>query len=395
MKGVLAILMLWPMALWGQTLEVHPGELALEVRIQDTGHVPLAGEQVLITIRGVYRRHITLESLVQPDFEGFNWAQLGSDYWSEERIDGQKVKVFTRRMALYPDRAGTLEIGAFTHKLTLTDEGDDWFEHEIHSQPVSVTVDAAPTGEDWWFPVQSLRISDDWSNAPDQLKPGEGVLRVIRLEAHGATPDMIPPMPDLASPSALIFPHPEKRLVELTPSGPVTYAFWRWTIRPSNDVSTIVEPITLRYFDTTHRVAREAVISPQRVAYGDVVPMAAARDTEALAPSPARLPGPAALVAALAVFLILLVMGLRGKAFPTAGILHNPILDPLAYRLRRAAAENDAKRVRSLARKATTPGDAAFDKRGPLLGELDRNLYDPRSNPLNLRDFARRFLAAR
>ena len=84
---------------------------------------------ILVTIRGSYRRHITRERVEQPPLDGFSWSQLGPDRWYEERIRGRPVKMFERRMALYPERAGELTIGAFTHHLTLTDEGDEWFEH--------------------------------------------------------------------------------------------------------------------------------------------------------------------------------------------------------------------------------------------------------------------------
>lgn len=387
----LILALLWPVVSLAQSLEVRPGELALTVEVEDTGHVPLVGEQVILTIRGEYRRHITRERLAQPDLAGFNWSQLGSDSWTEERIDGQTVKVFRRRMALYPDRAGRLEIGPFTHNLTLTDEGDDWFAHPVLSDPVSLEVAPAPATDGWWFPVRRLQISDQWSNAPDQLKPGEGVLRVIRLEAHGVTPEMVPPMPDLTSPSAMIFPHPAQRLVELTPEGPVTYAFWRWTIRPGNDVSTIVEPISVSYFDTVNRVAREATISPQRIAYGDVAPAAA--PVEAEPPPEAKLPGAEAALAGIATLLTLVWIGFRGRVVkwtrPPA------LFDPLAYRIKSAARRGDAAALRAAARTFSRREPKAEATLGNLLRTLDLAIFDPARDAPDLRKFARRFLRAR
>lgn len=372
-----------------QSQDVQPGELTLAVSVEARDTRPVKGEMVLITIRGVYRRHITRETLRQPDMEGFSWTQLGPDNWTEERIEGQQVKIFTRRMALFPARPGTLNVGAFTHDLALTDEGDDWFDHQVRSEPISLEVDPAPGTGDWWFPVRRLRITDEWSNAPDQLKPGEAVLRVIRLEALGVTPEMIPPMPELTSPSAMIFPHPEKRFSELTPEGPVTYAFWRWTIRPSNEVSAIIEPISLRYFDTLHRQMREVMVSPQRVAYGDLAPPA---DVEFVAPAPARLPGwPAALLAGV-VLAGGLFQGLRGRRLAgSAPQGRFAFLDPLARHLRRAARAGDALAVRRLAaRILARDGPAPNPQR--LLTELDRTLFDPRARPADLREFARCFL---
>jgi len=153
----------------------------------------------------------TREKLIQPALNGFGWMQLGEDYWYDSLENGLKVKNMRRRMAIFPNRAGEIEIGAFKHRLTFLDEDLKWFEHEITSEPIAIDVGAADQTADWWLPVHRLEIDDSWSNPPDQMKAGEGVLRVIRVEAFGASPDMLPPMPEMKSPSAHIFPHPEKQ----------------------------------------------------------------------------------------------------------------------------------------------------------------------------------------
>ena len=391
MKWLVLLLIAFPVHLLAQSKTVLPSEASIEVTIEDSGSVPFTREMVLLTIRGVYRRHITREELVQPDFEGFSWAQLGPDSWSEERINGRKFKVFTRRMAIYPVEAGELAIGPFIHRLTLTDENDDWFEHEIQSEPLSIQVAEAPATKDWWFPVRKLQISDQWSNAPDQLAPGEGVLRVIRLEALGATPEMIPPMPELTSPSALIFAHPEKRLVELTPEGPVTYAFWRWTIRPSNDTSGIVEPLQFSYFDTFAREAREVTISPQRIAYGTVTGAVPTDGHEEVAPPVTLLKWPAFATAAV-VFLAGLVLGMSEyKVAASRALQRFGVFDPLARDLRGCAKDGRAGALRQAA-AAILRRDGPSSRRLEQIRDFDRQIFDPRAAAPDLNGFVRRFL---
>lgn len=385
------LLLLWPAILQAQSKTVLPNQLDLRVEVDPTDHPPLAREMILITIKGIYRRHITRETLIQPDLKGFNWTQLGPDTWGEERLNGEKVKTLRRRMALYPNQAGTLTIGPFTHRLTLTDENDDWFEHQIASDPLDIQVAPAPPDREWWFPVKTLRISDQWSNAPDQLKPGEGVLRMVRIEALGATPEMIPPMPVLNSPSAMIFPHPEKRFTELSPDGPVSFAFWRWTIRPGNDVSTIVEPLSFDYFDTANRVDRTVTISAQRVAYGDVVPVAAEVVPPAW-PVPARLPGwPFAALAGMAM--------LAGVGFAQAGrrvtgmsaLSRFRLFDPLARRLIRAARRGDAADMRRAA-AAILRREGPSQSRLHVVRDLDRIVFGPHPGASDLTPLAKQFL---
>ena len=385
----LLLALLWPLTALGQSKTVLPSELELSVTVEDTGYTPFVREMILITIRGVYRRHITREVLVQPDLEGFSWSQLGSDSWADERIDGVKVKTLTRRMAIYPDQAGRLTIGAFKHTLTLTDEGDDWFEHEIQSEPVSVEVAPAPKTDGWWFPVRSLKISDQWSNAPDQLEPGEGVLRVIRIEALGVTPEMLPPMPELKSPSGMLFPHPDKRLAELSPDGPISFSFWRWTIQPSNDVSAIVEPLTFSYFDTTERKARTVTISAQRVAYGDTKPEAAS--APAPVPTEARLPSWAAALVGGVVFIVGLGGSLMGRQFAGFAALRRwPLFDPLARRLRKAARDADASGVRRAA-AAIQKRDGATEVRSLLISRIDQAIFSGQGSVPDLRAFVASF----
>lgn len=391
---MLFFLFLCPAVLHAQSRTVLPQELSLQVQVETTDHVPQVGEMVLLTIRGVYRRHITREVIVQPDLEGFNWTQLGPDVWRDDRLDGQKVKTFTRRMAIYPNRAGTLQLGAFTHNLTLTDEIDAWFEYPVRSSPVTIDVAPAPGGDDWWFPVKSLKISDQWSNAPDQLAPGEGVLRIIRVEALGVTPEMIPPMPELKSPSAMIFPHPDKRFVELSPDGPLSYAFWRWTIRPTNDTSAIVEPLGFEYFDTTTRQTHSVTISAQRVAYGSVVPEGNGISGKVDFPSPTRLPGWPLTVMAGVICALGAGFSVAGRRLSGLSALRRfRAFDPLARQLKQAARAGDVVLLRRAA-TAILRREGASDIRLLLLSELDRSVFAVSKGNPSLGNFAERFLRA-
>ncbi|QDC09873.1 protein BatD [Oceanicola sp. D3] len=366
MRALLIWMMLAGAAL-GQSAEVRPGEIELTVTVEDVGTFPeagpLTGEMVLVTIHGVYRRHIARERLEQPELEGFAWMQLGQDHWYETRERGQPVKNFRRRMALFAEEPGPVEIGAFTHHLTLIDENDDWFDHDLASEPVTVQVAEAPGDARWWFPVRRLVVTDSWSNAPDQLAPGAGVLRIVRVAATGAAPQMIPPMPDLRSPTGLVFAHPEQRLVELSPEGPVSVAFWRWTIQPGNGVSAITEPMEFDWYDTAERQPRRVRIGAQRVAYA--APIAAV---------PA--PGKAGTVraglslgafgAALAVGLVALLWGRRWARPGFA--------DPLRWQVRRAARAGDLAALRRAGAALARQGRSSPASQRAM-AELDAALF--------------------
>ncbi|WP_052701017.1 BatD family protein [Loktanella sp. S4079] len=359
-----------------QTRAVLPDELSLRVTVEQLPDPLFRQEMVLLTIHGIYRRHITREELEQPDFAGFNWMQLGQDHWFESVVDGRPVKNMRRRMAVFPDDTGRLEIGAFQHHLTLLDEDNKWFEHTISSEPISIEVMSEPASDDWWFPVRRLRISDEWSNAPDQLEPGQGVLRVMRISALGASPDMIPPMPDLVSPSALIFPHPEKRLVDLTPLGPEAIAFWRWTVTPTNGHSAILEPITFSYFDAVAREMREVSISPQRVAYGAA--NVEAHPTMGLPPQSGQL-GHLRLWGAFGLAFALGLMAMRGGRLSFETFRTGVGLWWIKLKFRYAVWRSDLPAIRAAARRLDQRYEPSVDRQA-LLDELDEHIFGRHKN---------------
>ncbi len=346
---ILAALLLFAATANAQRSGVSPNDAELIVTIENPQDPFLQSEMVLLTIHGIYRRHVTREKLIQPPLSGFSWMQLGEDYWYDSTENGLKVKNMRRRMAIFPNRAGEIEIGAFVHRLTFLNENLKWFEHEIASPQIVIDVGPAEPTAKWWLPVHRLEIEDNWSNAPDQMRRGQGVLRVIRVEAHGASPDMLPPMPTLRSPTAHIFAHPEKRMVELTPNGPVAIAFWRWTLRPTNDVSAVIEPLEVEFYDTFKRANQLVTITAQRIGYG------ALTGREPRAPPPkdehsagaATIAGPSLMRAGFVI----------GAAIALGLLLRSLSLASLREVLRRFGLDRDS---RALSRAAKTGASGPF-----------------------------------
>lgn len=386
MRSLLLLLTFLPVFALAQ---VRDGDIVLKITAEKMAETPYVGEMILLTIEGTYRLPITLEKLEQPDFEGFSWMQLGLDHWFESDIRGRKVKNMRRRMAVFPERAGRLEIGSFVHHLTLLDETGQRFQYDAVSEPVRVDAKPTPEVDSWWFPIRGLEITDNWSNAPDQLENGEGTLRVVSIRALGVSPEMLPPMPELKSPSAHIFPHPEKRLTDLTPEGPVAIAFWRWTVKPAQPPSAILEPIELDYFDTRFREQRTVSIAAQRIAFGDAGPLAAVETEQPYSPAG---------LLWLGVVLVGLVAGtvpaISGRAAaPLSRVIARLRPDQNLRAFRKAARAGDLAAMRRAAArldKAAEPDPARRD----LLARLDEQLYSSDGTvEFDNREFARRFLS--
>ena len=383
--------------------EIAEDAVTLTVTVEERDAAPMTGEMILVTIRGQYRLPITLEKLEQPDLTGFDWMQLGADNWFETRERGLPVLNLERRMALFPDRPGEIEIGAFTHKLTLPNRTGRRIEHDAVSAPVTVRVAPRPPSDDWWFPVRHLQVSDEWSNPPESLSPGAGVLRIIVITAQGIAPERVPPMPELTGAGAHIFPHPEKRIVTLGPNGPITRAFWRWTVRPEGMSAAFLNPIRLPYFDTVSRDAREITLSAQRVAYLGATGRAQASSTEprdAAAPAAADL-GPISIPAGVS--LLAALAGLVGGVVVLWPVISTPAGDltgaSVAARARARLLLWSAGLRRDVA-GIWRHGTGMLDLRGigdPVLrADLDRLAFGPcRPDDRALRDLVLRLSAAR
>ncbi len=394
-------------------MEVTPDDLRLRIEVEPRAATPYTEEMILIRIRGTYKIPITLENLKQPPLDGFGWMQLGPDRWFHSRERGQKVLELERIMALFPERAGTLTIAPFTHELTLSEPDGTRFTHDLKSEPVQIEIAEAPGPRRTWLPVRRIRVEDRWSNAPESLDPGAAALRLVTVTIDGVQPETMPPMPELTGAGAFILPHPERRLTELRPTGPVTRVFWRWSIRPDRGRSGYVDPLTFSYYDAEAREPRTITLSAQKVAYAGTDLPVGERSGSADAPlarsaprGTARFAGALIPVAPVAGFLgglALLLGGTRPASRETLrrkwhGVIGTPAERAFRHAIRKgdaAAARHRARRIidTDLAAARYTAAEAAraYD---PLFAPLDAGLFG-KGGKAGLSGFSKGFRAAR
>lgn len=242
--------------------------MRLELVLDDRSEAPFVGEMILATIRGTYRARITREELKLRPMTDFDWLRLGQDVWTDARIDGRAARVMERRVALYPRRAGTLEILPVAQNLEVLGPDNARETRIVRSDPVTVEVRAAPAGaSDDWLPVRALELSDGWSAEAGRLADGQSVERRVVLRALGATPEMLPEQPALREPWLITFTPPEQRDLQVTPQGPVTTIVWTWTLRPVTGEPGVLPEVAIPWFDTAARAARNATIPAAPIGY--------------------------------------------------------------------------------------------------------------------------------
>ncbi len=373
-----------------------------EVLVEPLPEAPYEQEMVLIKIRGIYAKKPARHKLVQPIILDAGWMQLGSDSWTDTMHAGKPVNSYERVMAIFPQKPGKIEIGAFEHRMTFHDLDGSWVERVLKSEPVVIEVQPKPATKGWWLPARGLKVTDSWDREPDQLGQAELAHRTVTIEALGVEPGHLPPAPDMRSPGIMSFSDPEERSHELTPAGPISRVTWRWTVRTITSTPAIIEEVSIPWFETTTRELREEVLKEQRVALAGSE--ALERPPETLIRRSEALAVPIGLIVGALAGLALLIPGLRFRTRrELTNLLERFRPDPLFAALRSAARKGDAAAVRSgvqrLLRRDREAGRGRVLEPAVIeaLTALDKSLFAQTPTPpdFDLRALVRGVLRAR
>ncbi|MBP2150933.1 BatD family protein [Xanthobacter flavus] len=250
-------------------LSLAGGARAENLRLVIPEMRPVAGEMIPVTVRGEYERQITLEKLSFPDSPDYDWMQLARDQWRTEQVEGRAVRVFERRIAVFPRHAGPLVIGPVTHRLTVVGTDAPREELPVTAEPVTLAVAPFPA-EGWMLAARGLTVTDALSTEPGKLGDGETLVRRVTIEAVGAPSHLVPPRPVMRAPWLISFAAPEARTQRLTPDGPVTTVTWEWHLRPSTGDPAVLPAIAIPWFDTGARQMRTAEIPAIPFGYASI-----------------------------------------------------------------------------------------------------------------------------
>ncbi len=300
-----------------------------------------------LTIRGEYTRQIALETLTFPNSEEYDWMQLARDQWRDEEVGGRTVRVFERRIALFPRHAGALAIGPVEHRLTVV--GANNVREPLVVTAPQITLPVAPFPADALpLAARSLTVEDKLSTPPGALRDGETLVRTVTLKADGTLPHLLPARPALREPWLISFAAPERREMQPTPNGPVTTVTWEWHLRPKTGEPGVLPAVIIPWFDTATRQMRSAEIPAIPFGYASFGNnRSGAEHLPAGQVRIALLAVGAGLLAGLAVAMLGAPQRRRANLMRTIRRL-SPI-DPTRRNLKRAALTGDASKFRRAA----------------------------------------------
>ncbi len=111
------------------------------------------------------------------------------------RIDGETWSVQRWQIAIYPQHAGRYQIPAITVKLSIAGEpGGSAIEGQLQTTPFTIDV-AQPPGmaaDAAWPATPQMTVEEQFDKPLDQLKPGDAVIRTIRITAADLPAMMLP-----------------------------------------------------------------------------------------------------------------------------------------------------------------------------------------------------------
>ncbi len=361
--------------------QVSDDDVEVSLTISHPGDEVFVQEAVFLTLSAVLHRPVFSFDAAVPPIPDARLVMLARDRWTAN-VDNLGAKRFERRIALYPQRSGPLEIPSFEVHATLVDGNNALTPVVARTKPQIVAVGAGPdeAALRWWLPARSVTVTDTWERPPNELKVGEAARRTVVIEAVGVLPQQLPPLPPLRTTGIVTFANPVQLETLIGEEGPIARATYAWDIRLGVPEPVLLQALTIPWFDTTARRMREASLPARRI--GAAVATEAAGGP-AEAGSAAWLSGPM-LASGLAAFL-------AGLAWLVAGRSGNAVsLRTLFDEHRRTAGLRRAVRAGDPAglRAALTAllhradGSAAADPevRAAVAG-LDRHLFAAPAGP--------------
>ena len=257
--------------------------------------------QSLLRVR-LYLQHQLAQGAVltepePPTAEG-EIRKLGQDRIFETVLDGVRFDVVERRYALFPFRAGTLEIPPLMFEGRMVEPGRSVFDpfggqgriSRIFSGPMKIEVQEAKdeSPENPWVPAENLRIYESLQPKDGTIALGESLTRTIRIEADGLLPESLPE-PGLSYPASLkLYPDRPDAEEKTTADGITAVKTFTTALIPTEAGEIELPGFDYRWWDIRQQRFETIRIPPRMVRVSPAAGAAAPR-TAAPAPAPITL----------------------------------------------------------------------------------------------------------
>lgn len=158
------------------------------------------GQQIDYTLRLSFAVNLADGQLGDPSAEGAEVRRVGQDANYQVMRGGRRFNVVERHYAIFPQRAGTLEIQPPTFEGTAVDPSDmnsffgggEPVNAVAERARVDVRARPASASEGAWIPARDLKLSLDGLPADGKARVGQPLTLTMRLDATGMPFEALP-----------------------------------------------------------------------------------------------------------------------------------------------------------------------------------------------------------
>lgn len=163
-------------------------------------------EQLLFTIR----LYFTIQGIRNPVFTELDIPetviqQIGTPNQYEKLVNGNRYGVYEKQYALFPQRSGNIVIPDIMFRGEVTDGSSNYVFRNLNTRTITsfangYTIEVKEKPDNYpanavWLPASEVTLSQVWDNDFSNVRIGDAVNRIVRVEAFGLDGAALPPLP--------------------------------------------------------------------------------------------------------------------------------------------------------------------------------------------------------
>lgn len=184
-------------------------------------------------------------------------------------VDGQRIGVYERRYALFPESAGTLTIPGQRFTARVTDRFNRFrgSPETIVSKPIELQIQPIPDNypQAPWIPASRFTLEETFSAPPTEWQVGEPVTRTFTIKATGLSAGQVPPIPMAEVPGVRYYPDQTQDDSSISDQGITTVVTQSVAVVPGNTGDLTLPEIRIPWWNTLENRVEYATLPEHNI----------------------------------------------------------------------------------------------------------------------------------
>ncbi|GAA6143945.1 BatD family protein [Thalassolituus maritimus] len=184
-------------------------------------------------------------------------------------VDGQRIGVYERRYALFPESSGTLTIPGQRFTARVTDRFNRFrgSAETIVSKPIELQIQPIPDNypQAPWIPASRFTLDETFSAPPTEWQVGEPVTRTFAIKATGLSAGQVPPIPMAEVPGVRYYPDQTQDDSSISDQGITTVVTQSVAVVPGNTGDLTLPEIRIPWWNTLENRVEYATLPEHNI----------------------------------------------------------------------------------------------------------------------------------